>query len=286
MKNIFMSAMVLALALMVGCSKDETPEQTIKYKVNFEVAERSQDGTRAIKQSWESGDQILIVFNDGTNWFDCLNNANTIKLTYDGSEWTSNVNITATLEGGRYVAFYHMGNIFFGKKNNFNRPVFTEYQGGEILFSAETDYTVNENVINLGTILLQRIPNDFQISVTDLTGNDWVLTIGKSNNSETDSIRHFNKGELIFWPDYVVKNVDVMFPTPRWNKAGGVQYGNDVLFSFRRVDGKNLPETLKFTLSNGTDTYTYTKTGVTNETLVGGKAYTLPAITDNRWKKL
>ena len=131
MKNIFMSAMVFALALMVGCSKDETPEQTIKYKVNFEVAERSQDGTRAIKQSWKSGDQILIVFSNGDNWLNV--NENTIKLTYNGSAWESEVNITEPLTGGKYTACHHMGEVsgdyWYGELE------FVNYIGGEFLYS-------------------------------------------------------------------------------------------------------------------------------------------------------
>ena len=273
MKNIFMSAMVLALALMVGCSKDETPEQTIKYKVNFEVAERSQDGTRAIKQSWERDDQILIVFNDGTNWFDCLNNANTIKLTYDGSEWNADVdNMPQGLQGGKYTACHHMGDVFLGANGTWSGSfVFSQYNGGEFLYSQKSEYTVNGDVIDLGTIKMQRNQNDFQISVTGLTGKDWNLSITNPNNSNDQSIRHLQRSVY-----YVKKDGATSF-LARTSEAAGVEYKDGVIFYFSRNISQPLSGTRIFTLTNGTDTYTYTKTGVTSTTLEGGKAYSLPA---------
>ena len=59
----------------------------------------------------------------------------------------------------------------------------------------------------------------------------------------------------------------------------GINYGGDVVFYFSNA-GTN-ETSLKFKLTDGTDTYIYTTTTIPK----GSNAYYLPAITDSKWTK-
>ena len=170
MKNIFISAMVLAVALFAGCSKDEMPEQNVKYKVQFSVADRSELSTRAAKSGWEDGDQVLIVFEGESDWFDVTNGANTLKLTYNDGVWSadeSKMPTSGLVSGKGYTACHHQGEVSLGEAGYFSDVYFSGYKGGEWMSYTGT-YTVAGGVVDLGEIALQRDAADFQISVDDL----------------------------------------------------------------------------------------------------------------------
>ena len=79
----------LAAFALLSCNKERTTVdselQSKSFKYVFNVAEKpSFDGnTRAVKESWEAGDQIFIVFDDAdpSKWEDFM------ILTHDGEEW-------------------------------------------------------------------------------------------------------------------------------------------------------------------------------------------------------
>ena len=138
MKKVFMAALALTMAVFVSCSKDDFNAENNDVKVKFTVAEKDGFGadTRAVKSGWEAGDQILIVFR-GTDGalLDFEDNANTLKLTYDGTSWTVDDSKfpTSGLEHNRYfTALHHPGNVLFGNANNFRG-----YNGGEFLIYSE-----------------------------------------------------------------------------------------------------------------------------------------------------
>ena len=151
-----------------------------------------------------------------------------------------------------------------------------EYSG---LYSCEND------IIDLGTISLTRNSSDFQISVKDLTGNNWTLSImnGSVGNSGVNIIHakanklYLNRNSFVLEPKFTNNN-------DATSTATGVKYGGDVSFFFKKIN-TTIATTLTFVLTNGTDTYHYTKTSVTDSTLEGGKAYYLPAITAQGWVK-
>lgn len=282
MKNIIISAMVLAVALFAGCSKDEMPEQNVKYKVQFSVADRSELSTRAAKSGWEDGDQVLIVFEGESDWFDVTNGANTLKLTYNDGVWNadeSKMPTSGLVSGKRYTACHHQGEVSLGEVDYFDRFVFSGYKGGEWMSYTGT-YTVAGGVVDLGEIALERDAADFQISVDDLTGSNWKMTINsiKSMTVPTyydGSIYHYKAGHIN------VRKGEMAF-VRGYGNAAGVEYGGDVSFYFKKYS--DIPyTTIVFGLSNGTNTYYYTKTGTSNETLQGGKAYLLPAINSGKW---
>ena len=282
-----MSAIWFALALLVGCSKGENSEQKInyyKYKVIFEVAERSEARARSIETSWEDGDQVLIVFNDGTQWLNPVNNTgvlqNALKLTCRNGVWSADVKTmpsTKLQSGSKFIAFYHDGDISLKTTSN-EIYTFSQYNGGEFLQFNGT-YEVVNDVVNLGTIKMQYNPNDFLYLVLGLKGDDWKLTISNEypTNLQKEYIYHFQREGVKF-----ERNNGQISLDEHYVDASGVEYDSYTSFCFRKKIDFNTDK-LVFILTNGTDTYRYIKE---NTTLVGGKAYTLPAITDNRWTKL
>ena len=132
----------------------------------------------------------------------------------------------------------------------------------------------------LGTIKLKRNPNDFQISVKGLASagqDDGVceLRIKDANDeSNTTNILPFQGGLAFLTESGFGSSVPYTFPST------GINYGCDVVFYFSNNGCE--ATSLEFELEVGSDTYTYTTT--TN--LQGGKAYTLPAITEEgKWTK-
>lgn len=287
MRKIFF-AVLAATALFAGCAKEESAPVQKEIKVNFTVAEKSDFGadTKAIKAGWEVGDQILLVFqgNDATykgDWLGWANNNNTITLTKTAGGWEStpkNLDLEDLQSGKNYMAIHHMGNITISSEyiDASYRAYLTGYKGGEIM-SCMAQYTVNGEALDLGTIELARDVDLFQISVKDLTGDNWKMSIciDKAGSRTGLNIIHMRSDKTFIF-DGGVGQYGV------YDNATGVEYGGDVVFDFKKLAMDS--ETLVFKLTNGTDTYYYTKTGVTSTTLKGGKAYYLPAITDLRWE--
>lgn len=289
MKKIFMAALA-AMTLLAGCAKENTPVvENQDIKMNFTVAEKPGFGadTKAIKAGWEVGDQILLVFqgNDATyggNWLGWANNNNTITLTKTAGGWEStpkSLTLSDLQSGKNYMAIHHMGNITIPSEyidNTSYQAYLTGYKGGEIM-SCMAEYTVNGETLDLGTIELARDASLFQISVKNLTGDNWEMSIctDKSDSRTGVIIIHMQSNQT-FICDYGVGQYGLYYD------ATGVKYGEDVVFAFKKVALNS--GTLVFKLTNGTDTYYYTKTGVTSTTLEGGKAYYLPATTNPKWE--
>lgn len=288
MKKIFMAALA-AMTLLAGCAKENTPVvENQDIKVNFTVAEKSDFGadTKAIKAGWEVGDQILLVFqgNDATyhgDWLDWTNNNNTITLTKTAGGWEStpkNLDLKDLQSGKNYMAIHHMGNITISSEylDASYRTYLTGYKGGEIM-SCMAQYTVNGEALDLGTIELARDPYLFQISVKNLTGDNWKMSIciNKAGSRTGLNIIHMRSDKTFIFDGGVGQYGD-------YENATGVEYGGDVVFDFKKIAMNS--ETLVFKLTNGTDTYYYTKTGVTSTTLEKGKAYYLPAINGPKWE--
>ena len=284
MKNILISAIVVAMAFLSSCSKEESVDaQGVKYKVNFAIANHSDFDTRAVKSGWANGDEILIIFkNDENQWFNISNGANTLKLTYNGSSWVAddtNMPTSGFKDGAQFAAFHHPGDVSLGTMNGSGWVPFKTYKGGEQL-KFVGNYSIVGSEINLGIIALQRRDaSDFQISVKGLIGDGWKLSIcaDKSYSEAGINIIHYQEDNL-----YINTSTGHFASYANYIEADGIEYGGDVSFCFSKV---NLTATtLVFILTNGTDEYFYTKTGVTSETLEYGKAYYLPAITDPKWE--
>lgn len=277
-----MAAMTLVMAVFASCSnEDVNVENNNELKVTFSVADKAGLGVdaRAVKTGWEANDEILIVFYNSDGWYN-EDGYNYMKLKYNGSAWTTDI---TTLDKARllgeqlYMAIYHPGTITVGEKlTSTGYYALSGYKGGEYLTYAgdAAEYTYDGANIDLGTIALERNSQNFQISVKDLASPDktdgtWKLYIKYAEGNKAQGMSFRAAGE-VFLRDTGVGFYDEGYST-------GINYKGDVVFYFSNT---GCDETsLKFELTDGTNTYTYTTTTIPE----AGKAYYLPEITDAKW---
>lgn len=285
MKKIFMAVMTLMMAVFASCSnEDVNVDNNNELKVTFTVADKIGFGVdaRAVKTGWENGDEILIAMYSEGGWTE-LGKYNCFKLKYNGSYWTTDMagfDTSVRFEtGNQYMAIYHPGTItLVGVATEGMEPL-NEYKGGELLQYIGTYSKSGPSTFNLGTIKLERNPNDFQISVKGLASagqDDGVceLRIKDANDeSNTTNIFPFQGGLALLTESGFSSPAPYIFPST------GINYGGDVVFYFSNNGCE--ATSLEFELEVGSDTYTYT----TNTIPQGGKAYVLPAITSDGWSK-
>ena len=282
MKKIFWAAMTLVIAVFASCSNDDAQLEGIgDFKVNFTVADKAGfDGdTRAVKTGWEPNDEILIVFFNSDGWYN-EDGYNYMKLKYNGSVWTTDITTldkTRLLDEQLYMAIYHPGTIVVG--DELSSPGYYEmsgYKGGEhMIFAGDAvEYTYDGANIDLGTIAFERHVQDFQISIKELASagkadGTWKLYIKDAAGDRAHNM-YFNAAEKAFLRD-------TGFGTYDTNYSTGINYNGDVVFYFS--DAGSNETSLKFELTDGTDTYIYTTTNIPEM----GNAYYLPEITDPKW---
>ena len=279
-----MAAMTLVMAVFASCSnEDVNVENNNELKVTFSVADKAGFGVdaRAVKTGWEANDEILIVFYNSGGWYNA-NGYNYMKLKYDGSAWTTDM---TTLDKSRlldeqlYMAIYHPGTITVGDYIEEGYYKMSGYKGGEYLTYAgdAVKYTYDGANIDLGTIAFERYVQDFQISIEGLESvgkadGTWKLYIKDADGNKAHNMYFSAAGEAFL--------CDTGFGTYQTNYSTGINYEGDVVFYFSNA-GSN-ETSLKFELTDGTDTYIY----ATNTIPEMGNAYYLPAITDPKWTKV
>ena len=289
MKRIFFAAMAAA-ALLAGCAKSEEAPEARKLNVVFSVADKtSYDAdTKAVKQGWNYGDEILIMFeSESYDWLDPSGNENTVLLVYDGEEWYvsgQDVNLINNLRTNSswFYAVHYPGTIMLGDQAD-GKTKFLTYKGGEYL-TAGGEWTLEGNNLILGEISMKRRSDMFQISVLDLATDpgNWTLSIlNEEETAQGMQITHMNKDVGLY-----VAEDKVGMAAPQQQGATGVRIDDDIAFSFI-MDGDHENENyFTFVLSNGTDTYkmqlTTQKDG--KPVLQGGKAYLMPGNYSNYWE--
>ena len=276
--------MTLVMAVFASCSnEDVNVENNNELKVTFSVADKAGLGVdaRAVKTGWEANDEILIVFYNSDGWYN-ENGYNYMKLKYNGSAWTTDVtglDESRLLDEQLYMAIYHPGTITVGEK--LATPGYYElsgYKGGEHLTYAgdAVEYTYDGANIDLGTIVLERGVQDFQISIEGLESEGkadgtWELYIQDAEGNTAHAMYYSAAGKAFLR--------DTGFGTYDTEYSTGINYKGDVVFYFS--NGGSNETSLKFLLQiYGGDAYTYT----TNTIPEMGKAYTLPAIAN--WTKV
>lgn len=279
-----MAAMTLVMAVFASCSnEDVNVENNNELKVTFSVADKAGLGVdaRAVKTGWEANDEILIAVQSEGGWtndgsFNCF------KLKYNGSSWTTDktgFDTSVNFESGNYyIAVYHPGTITLGgSASGVDTQYLSGYNGGEILYDINSTYTKTIDGIDLGEIELVRYSQDFQISIKDLASKNkadgtWKLYIKNAGGEIADKMYFKAAGEAFLRTSGI--------GTYSSDYSTGINYKGDVVFYFTNA---GCTETsLKFELTDGTDTYTYTTTTIPEM----GNAYYLPEITNAKWTKV
>ena len=85
--------LITSIALLCSCSSEEevTPQVESGYRFEVNITTEQAAGvaeTRAVKQTFVSGDVVWVVFKDNKN--------GVLKLTYDGTKWTPSCTGTLT----------------------------------------------------------------------------------------------------------------------------------------------------------------------------------------------
>jgi len=288
MKKINLVVMTFVMTMFANCSNDDIQSESYnELKVVFSVANKDgfDNDTRAVKTDWENGDEILIALEGPSDfgWYS-ISGHNCMKLKKTADGWTtdiSNLNLNLLENGRSFIACYYHGAVGCGNWTNNRSGDFylSGYKGGEILTAEGINkgkYIYIGTTFDLGIIQLSRNPRDFQISIKNLASAEkpdgtWKFYILDSNNDAADGFDHLAAGKEL------ISNGS--FASLTTNYSTGINYGGDVVFYFANY---NSTETsLKFKLTDGTDTYVYETTNIPQ----GGKAYYLPAITDTKWAK-
>ena len=304
-------------AMVAGCAKDNDvlPTTDNDVKVVFEISDKAGFGadTKSVKTAWAAGDQILVVFKpEGGTYLltDC--DRNTLRFRYDGSEWhlkDNNISDISQLgTGGNYWAIHHRvsgtDDIIF---NVSDRVTLKNYKGGEVLENRpdESEYSVEENVLTLGTIIMQKpsVLDLFQLSVPDLPEKDWKMYICTDDmplNNPNVTLKNYLSSECPIEEGDIWLNSTAGYCG---NMSGyyspGVPNDGDYSFVFRSFpyaasSNESKYQAYIFCLTDGTDIYYYRKPRGTWDgeqvtfdfTLTKDKAYKLPDFSGDKWTKI
>lgn len=155
--------MVAMIAAFASCNKIETAAPSFdELNLSFDVADPASD-TKAIKTSWEEGDEILILFRDKTA------NGQQAKLKYVSGDWTVVQKPSGLdLAVGNTIKFYAIhfpGTISYDVSASSAEQM--GYVGGNVrVKTGLTSGALTEGgVLPLGTINLDKKLNDAEYQV-------------------------------------------------------------------------------------------------------------------------
>ena len=282
-KTLYMA--FFAALLFVGCAKSIDVSADHEIKVEFEIAEKTVFGvdTKAVKEGWAQNDVIRVAFSkneDGTEFPLLTNNANTLSFRRKSTgTWqiaANHLDLDVLNDVGVYKAIHYPGWVEFGSSDLFGTELLN-YSGGEYM-TATGEYEIVGDVLKIkGPIVMERPEELIQVSVKNLAANDgkWTLTIFSFTDTDLTGLTHLVSTSL----SLDAQANSQLNPNNNIN-AMGVKYGNDISYCFFLRDNSNMSQmvALKFILTDGTDTYTYSK--IIQGGLVAGKAYLLPALDD------
>ena len=177
MKKILFAFSALAIALVVGCSKEDIDIPSPEYKLVINMDKPTfGDDTRAERTSWKDGDVVYVVFNGDV--YNGVTKRKYLKLTYNDSSWTPEWVGTTAAE----VAAKETKTLLAGYMS---KPATNIYASGRLYISGEGTlgiccmtcndgtYTVEGSTITLNMTLK---PEVAQITIKNLKVDDgWEL---------------------------------------------------------------------------------------------------------------
>ena len=267
MKKFILAFSILAMAL-VSCSKDEveTPAPEYNVVVNMDKPSFGQD-VRAARTSWESGDEVYVAFNGDV--YAGFEVQKYLKLTYNGSSWTPTwVGTTAAEVAAKETKTLQAGYINSASNISTIKTMgflsFSSIMGNGICIMTCNDgtYSVSGSTITLNIVMRHQTT---QVTVKGIDVDDnWTLK----------SDRLLKKGGFTFSPSGIgTSNHSYNDPLHGFDNADGVSF-------FGSAGSFTSSETITFTLTNGTKTYTRSFTG---KTLKNGDAIIMDGPESGKW---
>ena len=272
-KSIIM--LMMAVAVLVSCGQENLlPENEIiqQAPITFNLTANHPDATKAVKTGWEVGDAIFVFFNN-------VSAPTFLKMSYDGSAWTSAEynGDTATpgalgLENGNtgtmravFLPFGSDATVSASGTNFvFNKTYYAYY------LTATLDYTVAGNRVS-GAFDMAVPDNYVQFFVEDAAaadeaytlGCDAVIPVGVASISADGTVNETtNKTAAHDMPGYAYSR-GYLFS----GKLTSWSYGSNYYFAKMKADG--------------TSRHDYFVTG---KTLASHSSVKLPANGDSKWQ--
>ena len=272
MKKILLVMSILAM-VFVSCSKDDANTQNDGYKLVVNISEKPafNEVVRAVRTSWENGDVVYVVF-DG-DLYDGATAAKYLTLTYNNSSWTptwvgTNIDEVAAKTTKALRALY------------VNTPVTPEFwnngqfltcdsttKGVYVMQCIDGTYTVSDSTITLN-IALEHKCSQITVRGIDVAGN-WTLSCNE--------LQAIVGGSFMDNDKVVISATNFNDPLAGFANADGVSF-------YGYYPGATSGSNLKFTLSNGTKTYTRSFT--INGGLKAGDAIIMDVPDSGKWTEV
>lgn len=302
MKKSFIAAFI-AIAAFASCNKIETAAPSFdELDITFDIADPDPD-TKAIKTSWEEGDEILILFENKTE------NGQQAKLRYVSGEWKvtqkpSNLGLSGNVSI-RFLAIHFPGTISYDSTKDPKNQL--GYVGGNVRIAKQQTSGVltSRGVLPLGTINLdQKLNSDeIQIVVPGISAKDFYSLsvtnnghIIKSSGEENEPYSYGCSYLASYYPyfdGYVTitygGGIGVIKGVANADGVAFTGYYNDPAARSDSEVKDTDPYKYVFTLFDGENYYHYTLPKNSKKTLAAGKAIKLPAFdgkgSQTNWKR-
>ena len=297
MKKIFFLALA-ALVAFTACNKVEKTERHLTLDLNINYI--GEDGTKAVKSGWETGDRIILIFNKEVS-----SSYHRAELSYGAGEWSvwwsagTEDAILATTSGtvsAVYVPFLSMNSISLIGSDyslellDMSGTPTDEFVTAHRIFSyymvdEGVSYTVSGSTLSV-TLNMQAPAAErfvhFYLDEFDYQPRRFFIQEQSSLGICSVSVAGYNKSSDRF----------TMMEEPD-NKIYGYPYHGGYSFTCSipaAIDGVTRDYCFDLTDTNNTHDITaddkHYRLIVTAKTLTGGKAIHLPDLTDAKWTSL
>lgn len=172
--------MLAAAAALVSCGKETLALETVQATpITFNLSANHPDATKAVKSGWESGDAIFVFFTGAAA-------PKHLKMTYDGTSWTSAEYNAATQTAGALglkngdtgtmcAVFLPFGSDATVSADGTSFKFSTTYYA--YYLTATLPYTVTDNAVSGAFNMV--IPEGYvQFFVEDASATDGGYTLG------------------------------------------------------------------------------------------------------------
>ena len=176
----YLILMLAAAAALVSCGKETLALETVQATpITFNLSANHPDATKAVKSGWESGDAIFVFFTGAAA-------PKHLKMTYDGTSWTSAEYNAATQTAGALglkngdtgtmcAVFLPFGSDATVSADGTSFKFSTTYYA--YYLTATLPYTVTDNAVSGAFNMV--IPEGYvQFFVEDASATDGGYTLG------------------------------------------------------------------------------------------------------------